>query len=71
MKARSGGGVFTGTPEYGGDGFVYASERPGLGLISMREAAAKYPPAWTFPHGRMTPTRTVRCRHHKTNHEEK
>ena len=35
--------VFTGTPEYGGDGFVYASERPGLGVDINEEAAAKYP----------------------------
>ena len=44
--------VFTGTPEYGGDGFVYASERPGLGVDINEEAAAKYPcrvdvPTWT------------------------
>lgn len=41
-----------GTPEYGGDGFVYASERPGLGVDINEEAAAKYPcrvdvPTWT------------------------
>lgn len=35
--------VFPGMPEYGGDGFVYANERPGLGVDLNEKEAAKYP----------------------------
>lgn len=35
--------VFPGMPEYGGDGFVYANEKPGLGIDFNVKEAAKYP----------------------------
>ena len=35
--------VFPGMPEYGNDGYVYASERPGLGVELDEREAAKYP----------------------------
>ena len=35
--------VFPGLPEYGNDGFVYASDRPGLGVDIDEEKAGKYP----------------------------
>ena len=35
--------VFPGLPEYGGDGFVYANDRPGLGVDLNEKEAAKYP----------------------------
>ena len=35
--------VFPGMPEYGNDGYVYASERPGLGVELGEREAAKYP----------------------------
>jgi len=35
--------VFPGMPEYGGDGFVYANEKPGLGVDLNESEAAKYP----------------------------
>ena len=35
--------VFPGMPTYGGDGFVYANEKPGLGIDFIEKEAAKYP----------------------------
>lgn len=35
--------VFPGMPEYGGDGFVYANDQPGLGVDLDEKEAAKYP----------------------------
>ena len=35
--------VFPGMPEYGGDGFVYANDKPGLGVDLDEKEAAKYP----------------------------
>lgn len=35
--------VFPGLPEYGNDGFVYANDKPGLGVDLDEKAAAKYP----------------------------
>ena len=35
--------VFPGMPEYGGDGFVYANDKPGLGVELNEKEAAKYP----------------------------
>ena len=35
--------VFPGMPEYGGDGFVYANDKPGLGVDLNEREAAKYP----------------------------
>lgn len=35
--------VFSGIPEYGLDGYVYANDKPGLGITINEEAAAKYP----------------------------
>ncbi|ETP72267.1 enolase superfamily enzyme [Lachnospiraceae bacterium JC7] len=34
--------VFSGMPEYGNDGYVYANEKPGLGIDIDEKAAAKY-----------------------------
>lgn len=44
--------VFPGMPEYGNDGFVYANDRPGLGVDIDESEAARYPcentvTAWT------------------------
>ncbi len=35
--------VFAGLPEYGNDGFVYANDRPGLGIDINEHEAEKYP----------------------------
>ena len=35
--------VFPGMPEYGNDGFVYANDKPGLGVDLNEKEAAKYP----------------------------
>jgi mannonate dehydratase len=35
--------VFPGLPEYGNDGFVYANDKPGLGVDLNEKEAAKYP----------------------------
>lgn len=35
--------VFPGLPEYGNDGFVYANDKPGLGVELNEKAALKYP----------------------------
>ena len=35
--------VFPGLPEYGQDGFVYANDKPGLGVDLNEDEAAKYP----------------------------
>ncbi len=35
--------VFPGLPEYGNDGFVYANDKPGLGVDLVEEEALKYP----------------------------
>ena len=35
--------VFPGMPQYGNDGFVYANDRPGLGVDIDEKEAAKYP----------------------------
>lgn len=35
--------VFSGLPEYGNDGFVYANDRPGLGVDIDEKKAAEYP----------------------------
>ena len=35
--------VFPGMPQYGNDGFVYANDRPGLGVDLNEKEAAKYP----------------------------
>lgn len=35
--------VFPGLPEYGNDGFVYANDKPGLGVDIIEDEAAKYP----------------------------
>ena len=34
--------VFSGMPEYGNDGYVYANEKPGLGIEIDERSAAKY-----------------------------
>ena len=44
--------VFQGMPVYGGDGFVYANDKPGWGIDFDEKAAAKFPcnsnvPLWT------------------------
>lgn len=35
--------VFSGLPEYGGDGYVYANDKPGLGVDIDEKEAARYP----------------------------
>lgn len=45
--------VFPGCPNHGGDGYVYLSDKPGIGVDFDEKAAAKYPPvdmdhSWMF-----------------------
>mgnify|MGYP000158107422 CR=1 FL=1 len=53
--------VFPGLPEYK-DGYVYANDKPGLGVDLIEKEAEKYPCENTVRPGRRPAAWTARCR---------